>query len=171
MYVCGIGAVTCSLLGSMIFVRLSRENYPGGVALERLRRHLDSQITINPSSLQSLGKQRQSSRWEDVHVHIDVAAAMTGVSLFGQRHASHRYLDVEQAVYECPFRIEKSGYEEENSAKGTSLVFTHLLTEQQRVKGYHVIDSIPGHPRLDLRNYRVETRDAIHILERDKMNG
>lgn len=162
MYLCGIGAIAFSLLGSLIFVKLSRENYPGGVALERLRHHLDAQITAQPS-LES--GRSHTQKWEDVNLHIDVAAAMTGVSLFGQRHASHRKLDVH--LNEGPFCMEKSGYEEENSGKGTSLVFTHLLTEHKEVKGYHVIDVVPGHPRLDVRRFQIDTSDAIYILERN----
>jgi len=173
MYLCGIGAIACTMMGNLLFIRLSKENYPGGVALERLRLHLDTSIPLQPSS--SLGisrnvqenKQRQSPKWENVHVHIDVATAMTGVSLFGQRYASRRYLNGEREVLEGPFSIEKSGYEEENSRKGTSTIYTHLLTEQQLVDGYHVIDAIPGYPRLDMRNFRIVTQDAIFILERD----
>ncbi|KAL7526595.1 hypothetical protein ACHAXR_001560, partial [Thalassiosira sp. AJA248-18] len=157
IYLCGIGAITCTLMGSLLFVSISKENYPGGVALERLRLHLETSIQLQaslpmpqalPSS--SLGisrnvmenKHRKAPKWENVHVHIDVASAMTGVSLFGQRHASRRYLDGDM---EGPFRIEKSGYEEENSIKGSA--YTHLLTERQSVDGYHVIDNIPGYPR------------------------
>ncbi|EED92355.1 dolichyl-phosphate-mannose-glycolipid alpha-mannosyltransferase, partial [Thalassiosira pseudonana CCMP1335] len=74
MYLCGVGCIALSMLGSLIFLRLSTDNYPGGVALEQLEQH--------------------GIHWENVHVHVDVAAAMTGVSLFGQR--------------QIPFRIDKS---------------------------------------------------------------
>eukprot|EP01082_Thalassiosira_pseudonana_P015306 g13836.t1 g13836 contig9:572359-574006(-) len=47
MYLCGVGCIALSMLGSLIFLRLSTDNYPGGVALERLRRHLNLAI---PSS-------------------------------------------------------------------------------------------------------------------------
>ncbi|KAL9190079.1 hypothetical protein ACHAXT_007290 [Thalassiosira profunda] len=152
MYLCGVAAIAVTLLGSLLFVRLSRENYPGGVALGRLKHHLDSSI---PSQ----------SHWDRVSVHIDVAAAMTGVSLFGQRYASHRLSG--DGTLEGPFRIDKSGYEEENSM-GSSTEYTHLLTEQPKVRGYHLVEAVPGHPRLDIRNFRIETRDAIFIQERDK---
>ena len=157
MYLCGAGALIVTLLGSMIFVRLSRENYPGGVALDHLKHYLET----------SLPPDEQSTKWQDVHVHIDVAAAMTGVSLFGQRYVSYRYLDENEQVPEA-FRIDKSGYEEENSLRGApSMVFTHLLTESQQVSGYHVVETIQGHPRIDIRNFRIETQDAIYIMERD----
>ena len=155
IYLCGLGSIACTLLGSMIFMNISKENYPGGVALERLRHHLEQEC---------------SEKWNTIHVHVDVASAMTGVSLFGQRYISYRHLNREEDVYEGPFRIDKSGYEEENSNKGSTEIasFTHLVTEQRSVEGYHVIDTIQGHPRLDIRNFRIETQDAIYIQERDE---
>jgi len=154
IYLCGLGSIACTLMGSMIFMNISKENYPSGVALERLRHHLE---------------QETSEKWNTIHVHVDVASAMTGVSLFGQRHISYRYLNREEDVYEGPFRIGKSGYEEENSNTGSTemTLFTHLVTEQGLVEGYHVIDTVQGHPRLDIRNFRIETQDAIYIQERN----
>jgi len=152
IYLCGLGSIACTLLGIIIFMNISKENYPGGVALERLRHHLE---------------QENSEKWNTIHVHIDVASAMTGVSLFGQRHISYRYLNREEDVYEGPFRIDKSGYEEENKGSTEKTLFTHLVTEQGLVEGYHVIDTIQGHPRLDIRNFRIETQDAIYIQERN----
>jgi alpha-1,6-mannosyltransferase len=144
MYLCGVLAIVCSLIGSLVFVRLSKENYPGGVALDQLRRHLKATTTTT---------------WESVNVHIDVAAAMTGVSLFGQRHTSSVSSD-------GIIRMEKSGYEEGNRNRDSFAAFTHILSDQQSIQGYHILYSIPGHPRLDLRNFRIETQDAIYILER-----
>ena len=158
MYLCGAGSIAFTLMGSLVFVMLSTNNYPGGVALEGLKLHLESCMET---------EQIHAQKWEDIHVHIDVAAAMTGVSLFGQRHASYRYLNEEVGAYGSPFRIDKSGYEEENTIKGTYEAHTHLLTERQSVEGYHTIDAIPGYPRLDVRNFRIATQDAIYILERD----
>lgn len=155
------GAVFGTLLGSLLFVRLSRDNYPGGAALARLRRHLDA--AIPPCS--PAGRERPAPEWEQVHVHIDVAAAMTGVSLFGQRHASRRWTECEPST--GPFRIDKAGYEEENQGEGTAALYTHLLTERPSADGYHVVDVAQGHPKLDLRRFRLATRDAIFVLERD----
>ena len=162
MHLCGLVAVVCTLTGSMVFVRLSKENYPGGVALERLKSHLDKCIQLQPSSTTNIPR-----RWESVHVHIDVAPAMTGVSLFGQRHASCRFGHGETNSSEGSYRIEKSGFEDANSGKDLSTVFTHILTDHQTKHGYHVIDAIQGHPRLNLRNFCIDTQDAIYILEMD----
>lgn len=149
LYALGLFAVVITMIGSFLFLRLSMENYPGGVALERLKNHFGSTNVMNT--------QQRAPRWEEVHVHIDVAAAMTGVSLFGQRSVTHLY----------PIQISKSGYEAENSADESSRAYTHLLSEEQSVKGFHVVDTIDGFPSLNKRNLRVDTQPAIYILERD----
>lgn len=153
----GIGTLVATLAGSSLFLGLSKHNYPGGVALERLRYHVDSSIPMAASDVSSF-------QWKDVHVYIDVAAAMTGVSLFGQRHAAHRVGD------DGVWRFTKAGYEDENKVHGSSgesASFTHLLTEDHERDGYHVIGSAKGSPSLDIRGLRITTQDAIYILERD----
>jgi alpha-1,6-mannosyltransferase len=157
LFLCGLATIALTFVASLIFLRLSRENYPGGDALLRLRSHL---IETVPN--RSAGK----SNWNKVHVLVDVASAMTGVSLFGQRHASTRQLDNNE--YEGPFSIDKSGYEEENKAGESQMhSFTHLLTEREQVEGYHLIDKVIGYPRLNIKGFRIETRDAIFIHEKD----
>ena len=159
MFICGMGSIFLTSLASLVFLRMSIENYPGGDALMRLRSHLLDTIPIQKDS---------KSDWNDVRVHVDVAAAMTGVSLFGQRHASIRQVG-EGDTYEGPFKIDKSGYEEVNNLKDEAHLnsFTHLLTERTPVDGYHLIDVAKGYPRLDIRNYRVATQNAIFVYERD----
>eukprot|EP00956_Cyclotella_meneghiniana_P014425 scaffold21566_cov73-Cyclotella_meneghiniana.AAC.6 len=160
VFICGIGAIFLTSLASLVFLKMSSKNYPGGEALIRLRSHLLDTIPLQKDS---------KLDWNDVRVHVDVAAAMTGVSLFGQRHASIRQVG-ERDEYEGPFNIVKSGYEEENILKGEEAhlnSFTHLLTERERVNGYHLIDVVKGYPRLDVRNYRVSTQDAIFVHEKD----
>ena len=158
LFLCGLGTIILTSVASLIFLRLSIENYPGGEALLRLRNHLMDTIPH-----QNDGK----AEWNSVHLHVDVAAAMTGVSLFGQRHASIREVG-EDHVFQGPFLIDKSGYEEENRTGETQMLsFTHLLTEMTRVDGYHLIDAIKGYPRLDIRNLGVATDEAIFIYEKD----
>lgn len=179
MYLCGIGAIACTMLGSMMFVMLSAKNYPGGDALALLRQHLEASLPSPstqshglPSSSLGISRniaenKRRIRTWENVYVHIDVAAAMTGVSLYGQRHASHRSLDGDNEVPEGPFRIDKSGFEELNSIMNTDTAYTHLVTEQESVRGYHIVGTIQGHPRLDLRRLRIATEDALFVLQQD----
>jgi alpha-1,6-mannosyltransferase len=134
------GVLSCfvSLLASFAFVGVSRHNYPGGTALQLL--------------LLQRGKDQSAN----VTVHIDVAAAMTGVSLFGQRDAGPHWTFV------------KAGYEAENEAGGDFSDFTYLLSENRDVEGFHVLATAPGSPRLNWRRGRIETRDGIYVLERDK---
>lgn len=124
------------------------ENYPGGTALEHLKNHFEATSEMSG---------HHATKWQDVHVHIDVAAAMTGVSLFGQRSVTDLY----------PIQMSKSGYEAENDTNDPSRSYTHLLSEEQSVRGYHIVDTIDGFPRLDKRNLRIITNPAIHIFERD----
>jgi alpha-1,6-mannosyltransferase len=162
MYSYGVGAITLTMVASLAFLRLSMENYPGGIALQRLRHHL---VTNIPESHDS------PSKWTDVRVHVDVAAAMTGVSLFGQRHASTRRVRGEGNHYvEGPYSIDKSGYEVQNmltEKKAGAPAFTHLLTERSSVDGYHIVDTIKGNPRFDYRKLRIETKEAIFVFEED----
>ena len=155
----GIGSIMITFIGSSIFIMLSAKNYPGGEALLKLRRHL-----LDTVPHQSAGK----SEWSHVHAHVDVAAAMTGVSLFGQRHASIRRVG-EDNENEESFIINKSGYEDENKLASESEMesFTHLLTERQHVNGYHLIETIKGYPRLDIKHIRIATSDAIFVHEND----
>jgi len=148
LHVCGLIAVFVTMVGSLLFLRLSMENYPGGAALEHLKNHFAATAEIST---------QQAPKWEDVHVHIDVAAATTGVSLFGQRSITNLY----------PIQMSKSGYEAENDAKDSFRSYTHLLSEEQSVRGFHIVDTIEGFPRLDKRNLRIVTNPALHILERD----
>eukprot|EP00986_Skeletonema_menzelii_P015418 scaffold11724_cov148-Skeletonema_menzelii.AAC.3 len=148
VYVCGLMTVVITMIGSLLFLRLSMENYPGGAALEHLKNHFGATSEIST---------QHAPKWEDVHVHIDVAAAMTGVSLFGQRSVTNLY----------PIQMSKSGYEVENDTKDPPRSYTHLLSEEQSVRGYHIVDTIEGFPRLDKRNLRIVTNPAIHIFERD----
>lgn len=132
------GALLCcfvTLLASLAFVGVSRHNYPGGTAMQLLVDHVQPQ---NESVI--------------IKVHVDVAAAMTGVSLFGQRAAG--------------FEFSKAGYEDENSAAADYSSFTHLLSETKDIPGFSVVATAPGHPRLDWRNFRIATEDGIYVLER-----
>ena len=132
----GIMSCFVSLLASFAFVGVSRHNYPGGTALQLL--------------LSERGNQSAN-----VTVHIDVAAAMTGVSLFGQRAAGPHWTFV------------KAGYEAENKAGEDFTGFSYLLSEKREVEGFHVLATAPGNPRLNWRQGRIETTDGIYVLERD----
>ena len=149
---CGLLSMGMTLVGSLIFVLVSKENYSGGDALEELVFHIQK----------AAAEASDETLLASPHVHIDVAAAMSGVSLFGQRaaQASTPYL-------EWTFR--KDGYEEGKQANGYEQ-FTHLLSEDLDIvpaSQFTVIHTQPGKPRLDLRNLRIVTEDATYVLERN----
>jgi hypothetical protein len=131
-------------------VATSFYNYPGGDALQMLARHVQSST---PTS-------------ESVSVHIDVASAMSGVSLFGQSAARARTPHVRWA-------FAKAGYEEEHAVgDGVDwMTYTHLLTEtdalaQSESSDFIVVGVAQGNPRVDIPRGRITTSDAIFILER-----
>jgi alpha-1,6-mannosyltransferase len=157
MFCGGLGMVVVTLIGSMLFVAVSRSNYPGGDALIHLTQHvLDQQSSSSRAILPPL------------HVHIDVAAAMSGVSLFGQRAAR-------QSTPQTDWVFDKAGYEAVHQINGDEdngeyyTKFTHMLSENPEISKNHftVVHVIRGSPRLNLRQARIETEKAIYILERN----
>jgi len=145
MYIAGLGLLCLTFVGSSVFLAISSFNYPGGTALVLLKGHLQKAAT-------------HSNNHKPVLVYIDVASGMSGVSLFGQRAAS--------LSEGRDWKFEKAGYEDEHSVT-TYQKFTHLLTEEATVPGFHAVAVAQGHPRLDIRNLRIATKDAIFVMERD----
>jgi len=141
-FLAGVACLLVTLLGSIIFLQVSRHNYPGGEALELATKHLET-----------------TDRGESTaRVWIDVASGMSGVSLFGQRDALYR-----TGVQTW----DKGGYEEENAAHDFK-DYTHLLSEEKDVTGFHVVNVAQGYPRIDKRTVSIVTEDAIYVLERDE---
>lgn len=156
-------ALFFSFLASTLFVAVSRWNYPGGEALLKLEEHLSK--SLDRSLVPNQPK---------VHVYVDVAAAMSGISLFGQRQAS---LHNETAPLEWKFT--KAGYEDEHALQEDlfeySASFTHIIAEGDDEKtrssklstnAFTLIDVIPGKPSLALKEGRIATRDALYLWER-----
>jgi hypothetical protein len=96
---------------------------------------------------------------QEARVYIDVASAMTGVSLFGQR-AAQLYAS------NTKWRFEKGGYEDSHATVTDYFKFTHILSESPVVPGFQVVESVQGHPRFEWRRHRIATSDAIYILRR-----
>ena len=156
---CGLTSIGLTLVGSLVFVITSKENYSGGDALRELSLHIQNVASTyeGSNSLEKLSP----------HVHIDVAAAMSGVSLFGQRAAQATTPNIE-------WTFSKDGYEEGNSAleqaSGGYEQFTHLLSEDRNIVSastFTVIHTQQGKPRLDLRERKIVKEDAIFVLERN----
>jgi hypothetical protein len=153
-YVMAIGALVLSFMASCTFVAISRWNYPGGDALRMLSERLRHAGTIVTPSAK-------------VKVHIDVASAMTGVNLFGQRAAQ-----LSNPSFNWTFV--KAGYEQTNAVTSDVdwSVYSHLLTESDELAQadeslFYVVGVAQGNPRLDLRRVKIVTSDAIFVLERN----
>jgi alpha-1,6-mannosyltransferase len=155
---CGLLSIIFSLVGSLLFVAVSCWNYPGGDALIRLSQYIQG-LSLSDNTR--------------IHVYIDVASAMSGVSLFGQRAAQLSTPEVEWVFH-------KSGYEQEHAlGKNAFDKFTYLLSETPDVSPkFRVVDTIQGNPSLNVRDSTIftldrliSTTDAIYILERIDWNN
>lgn len=153
-YLAAATALFFSFLTSGVFVAVSRLNYPGGSALHMLIERVNQVTHVGQRSPQ-------------VYVHIDVASAMTGVSLFGQRSAQLSNPRVR-------WSFAKDGYEMMNSSDNKTVdwsMYTHLLSESSDLVQYDesifaLVGVTPGNPRVDIRRGVIATTDAIYILER-----
>jgi alpha-1,6-mannosyltransferase len=144
LFICGLGCVLVTFIGSSIFVAVSARNYPGGEALAKLQHHFKMKAANN----------------EEILVYIDVASAMTGVTLFGQRAMSGGNSGVKFA---------KAGYEtehEELDSSSSLRSYTHILSEEKDIEGFDVIGLARGNPRIDVRRLQIATSDAIFVHER-----
>ena len=156
LYLLAMLALLASFVASIVFVAISRYNYPGGDALLLLNNHVNQRYAVNISS--------NREHKMHVNVHIDVASAMTGVNLFGQRAA-------EASNPNVTWSFHKAGYEEENDNTDLNWrSYSHLLTESkeksQQSNDFIVVGVAQGNPRLDFRRGSISTSDAIYILER-----
>ena len=143
LHIGGILSIVLSLLCSFTFIQVSRANYPGGDALRMLSNYLNS-------SSVSLGN-------EPIKIFIDVASAMTGVSLFGQRHLM-------QTCTTCI--IIKDGYEHEHY---DSNQFHFILSEKNDISGFKGIDVALGNPQFDIRHLSILKDDTIFVLKSERL--
>uniref|UniRef100_A0A7S3V6T0 Mannosyltransferase n=1 Tax=Chaetoceros debilis TaxID=122233 RepID=A0A7S3V6T0_9STRA len=153
IHVATVLSLLFSLLGSLLFVHVSRANYPGGDALMMLSRELE----LSPNDLS-----------DQVDIFVDVASAMTGVSLFGQRYL--------QNISSRRVNIIKGGYENEHEhridLKEGKFDYLLLETPASRldtnggINGYDLINIASGHPRINLASLSIETSDCIYILKK-----
>jgi len=140
-YLAGILCLLSSLFASVVFLAVSHLNYPGGNGMNALLDHLTQHPPLGP-----------------VHVHIDVASAMSGVSLWEQRMVEESLPAVSD------WKWSKDGYEETNQSSNDTSV-THRLSEKEW-SGYAVVATLPGNPILKWSERRIETTPAIYLLEK-----
>uniref|UniRef100_A0A7S4AXL5 Mannosyltransferase n=1 Tax=Pseudo-nitzschia australis TaxID=44445 RepID=A0A7S4AXL5_9STRA len=153
---CGLISIVLTLAGSLIFVATSKANYSGGDALRALSSHVQNVVVSSDGTVPPL------------HVHIDVAAAMSGVSLFGQRAAQTKTPNIE-------WNFSKDGYEDANSMTGQSSngyeQFTHLLSEDPEIVSssiFTVVHTQQGRPRFSFRDRKIVTEDTIFVFEKNR---
>lgn len=149
---CGILCLLLTWIGSMIFVIVSKSNYSGGDALRILSLHVN-----DVTSSSNIGPVKKAF----VNVHVDVASAMSGVSLFGQRAAQASTPGTE-------WKFIKDGYEEGMSVGQDGYEhFTHLLSEDpDGPSAFTLIHTQQGNPRLSIHDRKIVTEDTIYILEK-----
>jgi alpha-1,6-mannosyltransferase len=138
----GVGAVLATALSTVAFSHVSSLNYPGGVAFARAHRLL-----------------LQSRANDSIALHIDVAAAQTGVSRFGERRDWGTWT-----------------YSKDERRPLDTSPFTHLLGERADVDGFRVIQSTAGFDGLERPTaangwWPVRVSDRIHLLERIAPTG
>ena len=139
---CWFGGFACmvvTFLASTAFVRVSQQNYPGGEALTMLMRLVGSRAE------------------KPFKVYIDNAAAMSGVSLFGQRQATLQFPNIE---------FSKAGYEQEHDKKDSKYADYAFVLSEHAIDGMRVVGVAQGHPRINFKRLRIETQDAIYVNER-----
>jgi Alg9-like mannosyltransferase family len=169
LYVAGLSCLAASLAASTTFGAVSTWNYPGGDALDQLGRHLIVQQQQYQQQ-KDRNDNQETKKQKTIRIFVDVSAAMTGVSLFGQRQVQQTLATGGDDVV-----FVKAGYESQHRVGGESssssspyASFTHLLTEAASVEGFHPIGTALGHPRLDVKRLRIVTEDAIYIQQNDK---
>jgi alpha-1,6-mannosyltransferase len=159
---CGLFCMLVTLGCSLTFVAVSRWNYPGGDALISLVRHVQQQqqqaqqpnvVVMDATTIMT----------PTIRVHVDVASAMSGVSLFGQRAA-------QESVPGAKWEFVKDGYEMDRTVDANGwIAFTHVLTEEpskMESYGFQKIQTVPGRPILSLRERTIVTVDTIFVMER-----
>ena len=147
-----VGHLLVNAALTAFLLAVSRTNYPGGEALDLLHR-LES-----PDSY-AMG----NGVANNVTVHIDVLAAQTGVSRFGQLHDHWRYDKTEHL---------KPGSRQLRS-------FTHLIIEAHHKASYHlkpyanshkILASVEGYQGIRATYHhfppiRIKTRPSLFILK------
>lgn len=141
LYLGSIAVIGLSFIASILFIQVSKRNYPGGDALATLSKVI----------------QDSASSHEEIEIFIDVASAMTGVSLFGQ-HAL-----AQSCRAQC--NIIKEGYEDVNGIDTTGKSVDYMLSEKRDLAGYGVINKIKGSPSIDFRQRKIVTTDSIFVLK------
>ena len=174
------GALTASALGTVLFVRISMDNYPGGAGLQRLYSLHNANecrsdvVTAGVSELwrvclassgDACGSALKvvaaaplprctSTRWpRSVAVHVDVAAAVSGVSRFAESWSG-------------AWTVSKT---ENMSPAMVARAFDWIITEDPTVHAavFEIIEAVPAFSRINWRSVAIiERKPALFIMRR-----
>jgi alpha-1,6-mannosyltransferase len=198
---CGLACLLVTFCGSVVFLMMSRHNYPGGVALDLLRQHFDAQsklhmeVSENPLAaamkldVNSLSPTNSHRRpvvrkvYVSQRACVDLAAAMTGVTLFGQDAAMNAFEASAGTASSPSLLFVKEGYEVENQMKDGDSTNSndeaattpqalgrkwghcdYLLTEHGTVEGFDVLNVAQGHPQFSWNRKNIDTHDAMYVM-------
>jgi len=170
-----LGGTMCILvtfLCSCVFGIISHYNYPGGVALSLLEPLVTAAVAEDITS---------PRHHQNIHVCLDVASSMTGITLFYQEKLKQSAMQNRigtNSNNKKEIEFIKEGYERENqlllrrmenkkwsSPESSSISCDFLLSEDSTVPGFEVIATAPGDPTLDFYHRRIVTQNKIFVLK------
>ena len=147
-----------SNLSLLTFVTISKSNYPGGDLFLQLISYHQDQSSSYHHHLESV----KTANINKVNICIDVASAMSGVTLFMQEEIRFRFRDKNLS-----WNFNKAGFEEENQFDESSFKnCSYVLSEEKFMRNFKVIKSAKGHPKMEWKRMKIETLDAIFLHER-----
>lgn len=175
--VCVFTALAGSALGTVVFVRVAMDNYPGGVGLQRM--YSLQELATCRSDVVSTGISEQwrvcfassgtacaavfpvprplcsRAQWpRAVTVHVDVAAAVSGVSRFAESWSGAWTVNKTEGM---------------TDANVYASAFDWLLTEtpQLHATAFETVEAVPAFSRIDWRGGAlVERTPALYIMRR-----
>eukprot|EP01117_Protostelium_nocturnum_P005230 TRINITY_DN1902_c0_g1_i2.p1 TRINITY_DN1902_c0_g1~~TRINITY_DN1902_c0_g1_i2.p1 ORF type:complete len:489 (+),score=42.80 TRINITY_DN1902_c0_g1_i2:213-1679(+) len=133
LFSAGTIALLLSFIYSIMLLIVSSWNYPGGFALQKLH------------SLESNSYGNRS-----IHVHVDVAAAMSGVSKFGEMRTGNQW---------------KYSKEEDLGVKEL-VQFDYLLSESQNIDNFENIHSELGFEKISHPSLWISKRSFFTTIEK-----
>ena len=165
-----------SLLAHVLFLTAASLNYPGGVAFGNMHRNVGNFIQTD-------------RRTKNIRVHVDVAAAMTGVSRFGESVDRGSDTEVDSDVHRDVVRIRDVDWKTRHhfvysKAEGLdvddfqSSLFDLLVSATKSIPGYRVVDETAGYAGVRLIKWKSvpvfvsvksEPRIWTHVREVNKV--
>ncbi|KAG5190839.1 Dolichyl-P-Man:Man(7)GlcNAc(2)-PP-dolichyl-alpha-1,6-mannosyltransferase, family GT22 [Tribonema minus] len=161
------GALLLTAAMTCVALAASRHNYPGGEALRALNDIMwhehnvaAAAVAVASPDAEAAAAAAQQQQWRRPLVHINAAAAMAGVSLFGQDNELARYSKEEGA-------LEKAQYTQ----------FDYIITDDASSSAglFEVVHAVEGYAGLALRRIKgvplvpeVRLQPAMFVMKRKR---